>query len=134
VPLWERADRFERLRAKWLPYYGEELRKERLAATLRFCLNNLDHVPLYVKRGLYFQAFDRLYNAFQEFLQALFIMHRTYPIAYDKWIREQIEEILAMPELYKQLPGLFEINHFESQEIAIKARKLKHLVRKYVQE
>jgi predicted nucleotidyltransferase len=134
VPLWERADRFERLRAKWLPYYDEELRKERLAAALQFCLNNLDHVPLYVKRGLYFQAFDRLYNAFQEFLQALFIMHRTYPIAYDKWIREQIEEILGMPELYQKLIGLFEIQHFESQEIAQKARKLDNLLEKYIQK
>jgi len=62
--LWERGECFERLEAKWLPYYGEELRRERLAGVREFCLNNLDHVPLFVDRGLYFQAFDRLYNAF----------------------------------------------------------------------
>jgi predicted nucleotidyltransferase len=134
VPLWEKDDYFKRLKAKWLPYYDEKLRQSRLAMVRQFCLNNLDHVPLYVNRGLYFQAFDRLYNAFQEFLQALFISRRTYPIAYDKWIREQIEDILKMPELYKQLPRLFEIKHFESQEIAQKARRLERLLSKYVQE
>jgi predicted nucleotidyltransferase len=134
VPLWERGDRFKRLKAMWLPYYDEKLRQKRLATVRQFCLNNLDHVPLYVNRGLYFQAFDRLYNAFQEFLQALFISRRTYPIAYDKWIREQIEEILGMPEFYRQLPKLLEIKHFESQEIALKARELNRLFEKCVQE
>jgi predicted nucleotidyltransferase len=134
VPLLETGDYFKRLRAKWLPYYNERLRKERLAGVREFCLNNLDHIPLYLDRGLYFQAFDRLYKAFQEFLQALFISRRTYPVAYDKWIREQIEEILRMPELYRQLPKLFEIKHFESQEIAQKAIKLNCLLDKYVKE
>lgn len=133
-PLWERGDYFERLEAKWLPYYGEEFRRERLASASEFCFNNLDHIPLYVDRGLYFQAFDRLYNAFQEFLQALFISCRTYPIAYDKWIREQIEEILGMPALFRQLPRLFEIKHFESQEIAERARELRRLFEKHVRE
>jgi predicted nucleotidyltransferase len=134
VPLWEQTDYFRRLRARWLPYYGENLRRKRLTEVRRFCLNNLDHVPLYVNRRLYFQAFDRLYNAFQEFLQALFIFHRTYPIAYDKWIREQIEDILGMPELYERLPGLFEIEHFESQEIALKAENLRRLLTHHTQQ
>jgi hypothetical protein len=134
VPLGERDDCFSRLKAKWLPYYDEGLRRERLATVRQFCLNNIDHVPLYVYRGLYFQAFDRLYNAFQEFIQALFISRRTYPIAYDKWIREQIEEILKMPELYKQLPRIFEITHFESQEISQKSTELNCLLEKYTPE
>ena len=65
VPLLETGDYFKRLRARWLPYYNERLRKERLAGVREFCLNNLGHIPLYVDRGLYFQAFDRLYNAFR---------------------------------------------------------------------
>ena len=84
VSLCERGPYFKRLKAKWLPYHDEELRQERLATVRQFCLNNIDHIPLYVDRGLYFQAFDRLYNAFQEFLQALFISRRTYPVAHDK--------------------------------------------------
>ena len=132
APLWQRGDYLQQLKAEWLPYYGEDLRLERLAMVRRFCLNNLEHIPPYVERGLYFQAFNRLYHAFGEFLQALFIARRTYPIAYDKWIREQIEEILGLPELYRQLPGLLEIQHFESEEIADKARELVRLVAEYV--
>jgi predicted nucleotidyltransferase len=132
APLWERGDYVRRLKAQWLPYYGEELRHERLAMVRRFCLNNLDHIPPFVERGLYFQAFNRLYDAFREFLQALFIARRTYPIAYDKWIREQIEEILGLSQLYRQLPGLLEIPHFESLEIADKAADLLRLVEEYI--
>ena len=134
VTLWKHSNYLKRLKSKWLPYYDEKLRRERLAMTRGYCLNNLDHIPLYVDKGLYFQAFNRLYDAFREFLQALFISRRTYPIAYDKWIREQIEENLEMPKLYQQLPRLFEIEHFESQEITHRARKLKQLLKKYVVE
>ncbi len=128
VPLWQRGDRFERLRAEWLPYYNETLRRERLDMVRNYCLNNLEHIPLYVNRGLHFQSFQRLYNAFGEFLQALFIARRIYPIAYDKWIQEQVEEILGMPELYRRLPKFFEIQSFESREISDKANELKRLL------
>ncbi len=99
---------------------------------LRYCFNNLDHIPPYVDRGLYFQSFNRLYDAFGEFLQALFIARRKYPIAYDKWIREQVEEILELPDLYPHLPRLLEIQHFESTQIAAKAEDLRGLVKQYV--
>lgn len=131
VPLWEGSDYFRQLQGQWLPYYSEELRQQRLEKVRWFCLNNLHHIPLYIERGLYFQSFDRLYNAYQEFLQALFISRRTYPIAYNKWIREQVEEILGLPELYAQLTHLFEIKHFESSEIADKAKEVEELLEKY---
>jgi hypothetical protein len=132
VPLWQRSDYFDSLKAQWLPYYSEVLRQERLAMVRDFCVNNLDHIPLFVERGLYFQSFNRLYDAFREFLQALFISRRTYPIAYDKWIREQVEEILGMPHLYQRLPGLLEISHFESDEVARKAEELRALVEEHL--
>jgi hypothetical protein len=132
VPLWEANDRFRQLRAGWLPYYDETLRAERLAAVRKYGLNNLDHIPLYVGRGLYFQSFRRLYDASREFLQGLFISRRVYPIAYDKWIREQAVEILALPEVYRQLVQLFEIRCFESQELAQKAEILRGLFQQYV--
>ena len=131
VPLWEGSDYFAQLKEQWLPYYNEELRRHRLERVRWFCLNNLHHIPLYIERGLYFQSFDRLYNAYREFLQALFIARRTYPIAYDKWIREQVEEILGLPELYKQLTHLFEIQRFESHEIADKAKEVETLLEEY---
>jgi predicted nucleotidyltransferase len=130
-PLWQGSDYFTRLREKWLPYYDEELRLRRLERIRWFCLNNLHHIPLYIERGLYFQSFDRLYNAYQEFLQALFIARRTYPIAYNKWIHEQLVEILELPELYEQITHLFEIKKFESTEIADKAREVEALLEKF---
>lgn len=132
MPLWERGDHFARLRETWLPYYGESLRQARLAHVRRFCRNELAHIPLYVERGLYFQSFARLWGAFRMFLQALFIARRTYPIAYDKWIHEQVAEILGLPELYVQLPHLFEIGRFESDELVGKARDLQRLLDAYV--
>jgi hypothetical protein len=132
VPLWEANDRFRRLRAGWLPYYDETLRAERLAVARKYGLNDLDHIPLYVGRGLYFQSFRRLYDASREFLQGLFISRRVYPIAYDKWIREQVVEILGLPEVYRQLVQLFEIRCLESRELADKAETLRGLFQEYV--
>ncbi len=53
-------------------------------------------------------------------------------LAYDKWIHEQIVEILKLPELYESLARLFEIRHFESQEIAEKGKALKKLIAEYI--
>ncbi len=131
VPLWHTGDYYQELKRQWLPYYDEALRRERLAMVRGYCLNNLRHIPPYIKRGLYFQCFDRLYNAYQEFLQALFIARRTYPIAYNKWIREQVEEMLGLPALYAQLSHLFEIKRFESAEIADKALEVEQLLDEY---
>jgi hypothetical protein len=80
---------------------------------------------------LYFQAFDRLYKGFQEFLQALFIGRRTYPIAYNKWIHEQIVGILELHELYPNLLRLFEFQDFESPELSYKADQLLDLLETY---
>jgi hypothetical protein len=130
-PLWQNSPYLSQLKAQWLPYYNEPLRSERLNMVRQFCLNNLDHIPLYARRGLYFQCFDRFYNAYKEFLQALFIARHTYPISYDKWIREQVVEILGLLELYQHLPPLFEIKHFESSEIVAKAEDLRSLLDEY---
>jgi hypothetical protein len=131
-PLWVGGTYLAELRAAWLPYYPEELRRSRAAMVRGFFFNNLDHIPPYLARGLYFQAFNRFYHAFGEFLQALFIQRRTYPIAYDKWVREQVAEILDLPELYAQLPHLFEIRQFEGDEIAEKAVQLRELFNEHI--
>ena len=131
VPLWQDSDYLSQIKAQWLPYYNDELRAQRLTKVRWYCLNNLHHIPLYIERGLYFQSFDRLYNAYQEFLQALFIARRTYPIAYNKWVGEQFDELLNETALYKQLTHLFEIKHFESTEIADKALEVEALLEKY---
>lgn len=64
--------------------------------------------------------------------RALFISRRTYQIAYDKWLGEQVVGIPGLPELYERLPRLFEIGRFESREIAAKGPDLRRLVEQYV--
>ena len=132
VILFDRNGYFKRLQKKYVPYYDEILRRTRFEEAKKFMFNNLDHIPLYVMRGLYFQSFKRLYDATREFLQALFIKNKIYPIAYDKWIKEQLVEILKKPELYQEFVTLYEIKNLESIELIEKADKLKNLINKYL--
>jgi hypothetical protein len=97
VPLLERGGRLRELRAEWLPFYSDELRAVRLPAARETCLGYLDRIPWFLDRELWFQALARLHGAFAWFLLALHVKHRTYPIAYDKWIREQIVDNLKLP-------------------------------------
>ncbi|MBX8637002.1 MAG: nucleotidyltransferase domain-containing protein [Thermoplasmata archaeon] len=125
--LYDRRGRFEALGNVFLPYYDETLRKRRLAEVKRYMFNNLEHIPLYAGRGLHFQCLERLLNASREYLQALFISRKTYPIAYDKWIKEQMVEILDMPEAYIELTSLFQIGNLESDELVQKATLLRSM-------
>jgi predicted nucleotidyltransferase len=132
APFHNAGNYYKQLQAEWLPYYGSELRDQRLSMSKQACIYDLDHVPLYFKRELYFQAFDRLYKAFQEFLQALFISKKVYPLAYNKWIRMQVEEWLGLPELYKELPPLISVSDITSEELLDKSARLRELVNIWV--
>lgn len=134
IPLHLNGLRLETLKSHWLPYYPEDLREQRLTEALYYFHNNLNHIPLYAQRGLHFQCFNRFYDAFKEFLQLLFISRRVYPIAYDKWIYEQIVEILELPQLYVQITELLEVHPFNGNTIAGKASQLKALLANYVIE
>lgn len=132
VPPFTRGDRLEHLRAEWLPFYGDELRAERLAAARHWASRYLDRIPWYVGRALYFQALDRLVRAFQYLLLGLHVARRTYPPSYDKWIREQVVDNLGLPELYARLPALFELSRLESDELVGKAADLRALIDVYL--
>jgi hypothetical protein len=119
---------FRELQNKWLPYYNEELRLQRLQTTRDACNYDLDHIPFFIKRELYFQAFDILCKAFQEYLQVLFIANKIYPIAYNKWIREQVVKWLNKPDLYPKLSPILSISNIESNEINYKAKDLRTLL------
>jgi predicted nucleotidyltransferase len=128
APINKAGSYFQSLQKKWLPYYNEELRLQRLEMTRNACNYDLDHIPFFIKRELYFQAFDILCKAFQEYLQTLFIANKTYPIAYNKWIKEQIVEWLNKPDLYLRLPPILSISNIESNEINNKAKMLRKLL------
>jgi predicted nucleotidyltransferase len=130
-PLAGMGEHFKKLRSNWLPYYVDELQVERLQLAKESCLYELDHIPFFVKRNLHFHAFDKLYLSFQKFLQTIFIKHKTYPIAYNKWIKEQVVEILNLPQLYILLPGIIAVNMLETSEIVERAKALRTLVDQY---
>jgi predicted nucleotidyltransferase len=131
IPVFQRGRAYDDAQKKFLPYYGETLRRKRLAEVKKYCISNTDHIKPYVKRRLYFQAFKRLCDASRELLQAVFIAKRTYPIAYDKWVKYQLEEILKLPKLYRELVPLYEIRHLESNELVGKGEKVRKLLRAY---
>jgi hypothetical protein len=53
------------------------------------------------------------------------------PIAYDKWIKEQIRDILILPDLYDRLVRLISIENIESTMILEKAELLRRLIDEY---
>ncbi len=134
APMHAAGPYYRQLQAEWLPYYGEDLRRRRLAMVRDACAYDLEHVPFFVRRALHFQAFDRLYKGFQEFLQALFIARRVYPLAYNKWIRMQVAEWLGLPDLYRALPPLISVRNIESAEPVEKAARLAALLEEWAVE
>jgi len=116
------------LLATWLPYYDEQLRAERLAMARRACVADIDCVPFYLDRSQHFQAFDRLYKAFKEYLQALLISGRVYPLGYDRWVREQVVDLLGRADLYPQLPPILQVESIDSRSMMSNAARLRTLV------
>jgi predicted nucleotidyltransferase len=133
APLHEPGAYFRQLQSRWLPYYGPELCQSRLAMVQAACVYDLDHVAWFLSRGLHFAAFDWLYKAFREFLQAAFIARRTYPLSYTKWIRDQVANRLALPELYRELPPLLSVWSIESVELGERAGALRRLLERWTQ-
>jgi hypothetical protein len=119
---------FKKLKQKWLPYYDENLRSERLKNIIEACCYDIDHIPFYIKRELYFHASYILHKAFEEYLQALFIANKTYPLAYNKWIKYQVVDLLKKPELYPSLSPILSVTNIESNEMNKKAGLLNNLL------
>ena len=131
APLSPEGEHFKKLKTEWLPYYDNKKQAQRLRLSKESCLYDLELIPFFIERGLHFQAFDKIYSAFQKFLQTLFIKHKTYPIAYNKWIKEQVVEILKLPDLYNDLSNLISVNNIESNELIDKATTLNRLLNQY---
>ena len=127
-PLLQRGERLDALRGTYLPFYDAQLRQERLAEIIAFARNNLDHVGPFALRDLPFQAFKRLYHALEEYLQALFIRRSIYPIAYDKWLREQLVDILGEPSIYEELVDIMSIPSLRVHRLVDRAVRLGRLL------
>jgi len=75
-----------------------------------------------------------LTEAFRKYLQAIFIINKIYPIAYNKWIKEQIVKWLNKPGLYLKLLPILSISNIESNEINENATILRELLFKMPDE
>ena len=128
APMGDVGEHFQILQEKWLPFYDERLRAERFSMMKDGCQYDIDHIPRFMARQLYFQAFDILCKAFQEYLQVLFIGRGVYPIAYNKWIRYQIESLLGDHDLYRRLSPIVSVSNIESSEVNKKAEMLQELL------
>ena len=102
VPLREDGSAFNDLRKRWLPYYGDSLREQRLRMVHDACGLTIERIHFAIDRGA----------------------HRVYPIAYNKWIRAQVVEWLGLPDLYGQLPRVLEVSHLRRGELIEKTEHL----------
>jgi predicted nucleotidyltransferase len=123
---------FKELKKQWLPYYSNDLRIARVSMVRKACIYHIEYVKLLHKRSLFFHAFDQLYKAYQEFLEGVFISRQTYPVAYNKWIHEQIVEWLELPDLYDDLLKVLTIADLEGNDILIKADLVFELLEHWV--
>ena len=123
---------FEKLKQLWLPYYDDELRISRISMVRDACAYHLDYIKLLHRRSLHFHAFDQLYKAYQEFLQGVFISRQTYPIAYNKWIHEQIVEWLELPDLFDELLKVLTVTDLEGKDILLKVELLQGMLESWV--
>jgi predicted nucleotidyltransferase len=117
APMHDPGTYFNLLKEKWLPYYSELLRKERIEQLTEACYYDLDYLLFTKKRELHFHALYLLNKVFQEYLQLLFITNKIYPLAYNKWILYQVTELLQKPDLYTDLPHLLSVGDIEGNDV-----------------
>ncbi|MEM7330511.1 MAG: nucleotidyltransferase domain-containing protein [Chloroflexota bacterium] len=128
VPISPAGPYFEALKSEWLPYYGTALQAQRAKMVKEACLYDLAYIPYLVERDLLFQAFARLYKAQRTFVQLLMITHRRYPIAYNKWLEEQLSDWLKRPDLFSALGAVLTIEKFDKVVFVQKGELLRALV------
>lgn len=129
--LYERGANYERLRRKYLPFYGQKLREARLRATAEEFRYKIWKTQWLARRDEYLAALDTLLEARRILLQHLFIKRRKYPIDYSKWIKEQCDQILEMPQLYRELRSTIEGVELTRNGILKKSIVLRDLFNKY---
>jgi hypothetical protein len=129
TPLWDRRGQIGRLRTEWLPYYNNDLQKERLARVHPACREHL--TPLTGDLRSSPAVFDPLLRGVRRFMQALMIARRKYPLSYSGLLYEQIVGILGMEALYDELIHLFTLDSRVAYSLAARAARLLELLDLY---
>ena len=131
APLFTKGNKYGYLRSKYLPFYNEDLRQKRLDGTKSEFNYKVWKTRWLASRGEHIAAFDTLLETTRIFLQHLFIKQRKYPIDYCKWLKEQCQSILAMPELYRKLVAIIGDTKLSKKGIEKKAVMLERLMQQY---
>lgn len=127
-PLLERDDYLRQARACYLPFYADDLRRERLRRLHEDFDFNLRQVESMAERGLYFHGLERLIVAFRYFVMFLFLTRRRYPIDYIKHVEEQVGEWLARPDLLPRMREVLALSQLDSSTLQEKAALLRRLL------
>jgi len=131
LPLYEQDDTYQLMAKRYLPFYDDEIRKQRLKATRKEFDYRIYRIKKMANRELYFYC-NRLFDfAFKIFLQHLFIKKRKYPYFYEKWIKQQVTDILNEPELYEKLAQTLIMPRISPENFKAKADILRNLMREY---
>lgn len=135
VLLYERDDTYKSFAKKYLPFYDEEIRRERLEATRKEFDYRIWEAKQLAEKGVLFNSLSTLLlsriSCAAFFLQHLFIKKRKYPISYRKWLKYQIVDMLHEPELYEKLTQLFTIERLSGEVLRKKADFLHNLMEEY---
>jgi len=133
VPIYVKGKTYEQLKERYLPFYDEGMREVRLQATTAEFRYKTWKARWLAERGEHTAALYSLLEAQRIFMQHLFIKERKYPIDYVKWLGEQCEEILQMPDLYHELMSVLEGINLTLEGIGERVALLEALFGKYCQ-
>jgi predicted nucleotidyltransferase len=134
VPLYQKGKKFQRLKQKYLPFYDDCLREIRLKGTAEEFDYKIWKTRWLAGRGEFFAALYALLEAQKIFLQQLFIKERKYPIDYVKWLREQCDQVLVMPQLYQELADIITKIELTKKGIFERSDLLEKLFKRYEPE
>jgi hypothetical protein len=104
--LFDRDGDWHSARARYLPYYDEDLADARARRFGELVRRQIEYGRVAVDRGLAFEAVQRIVQALSLFFACLFVERRTYPVDYQKRIEQQVVDWLQLPEVVAQATGI----------------------------
>ncbi len=128
-PLLDRDGLRGRLGARYLPFYDDALRGQRLSRLAAEFATHCAAVEALAERGLGFAAIDRLLTAFRAFVLGLFLANRRYPLDLMKHLEEQVGDGLGRPDLLPAMRGALSLRALHPAALTERAHRLCRLWR-----
>lgn len=128
-PLLDRDGLRGRLGARYLPFYDEGLRRQRLRRLAGEFASHCAALEDQAARGLGFAAIDRLHTAFRAFVLGLFLANRRYPLDLMKHLEEQVGDGLGRADLLPAMRGVLALRALHPAALTERAHRLRSLWR-----